>query len=310
MFSQFAPFWHRNLSQHSRQDSRKPPIAIVVVHHPAPTDHQLQDIQAAIESTDIDTHNNLRSPYVTATPPLPMLATQSPTNQPAFRGASFSSTGTCVHHPDVKLSNKITVNGRTVYQELRKVCPKCEKDPPISKMNSITSLNRSAHSGVSNGTGVTGGSASTKSRKSEGTSTSRRSESRGKPSPQSFSARSSTPGRGRSSQERRPSNQTTESRPESRARSSSRSRAGSRPRGRSDEEESKGTTRSKSKDRRRAPSRGPRKEYETPFDSKGRCHYHVHVQLAKKKMMGGWNVSCSLQLCTTELMFNACSCTD
>ena len=43
--------------------------------------------------------------------------------------------------------------------------------------------------------------------------------------------------------------------------------------------------RSKSRDRR------PRRhEYDTPFDDKGRCHYHKNVQLASKKFNGGWKV--------------------
>jgi hypothetical protein len=32
----------------------------------------------------------------------------------------------------------------------------------------------------------------------------------------------------------------------------------------------------------------PRKEYDTPFDEKGRCHHHKSIQLATKKMGGGW----------------------
>ena len=31
-------------------------------------------------------------------------------------------------------------------------------------------------------------------------------------------------------------------------------------------------------------------EYDTPFDAKGRCHYHKNVQLASRKMTGGWKV--------------------
>jgi hypothetical protein len=33
-----------------------------------------------------------------------------------------------------------------------------------------------------------------------------------------------------------------------------------------------------------------RRVYDTPFDEKGRCHYHRNVQLAAKKMTGGWKV--------------------
>ena len=31
-------------------------------------------------------------------------------------------------------------------------------------------------------------------------------------------------------------------------------------------------------------------QYDTPFDDKGRCHYHKNVQLASKKISGGWKV--------------------
>ncbi|KAL7477737.1 hypothetical protein ACHAW6_003532 [Cyclotella cf. meneghiniana] len=33
-----------------------------------------------------------------------------------------------------------------------------------------------------------------------------------------------------------------------------------------------------------------RKEYSTPFDDKGRCHRHKGVQMATKKMSGGWKI--------------------
>ncbi|KAL7555150.1 hypothetical protein ACHAWF_018795 [Thalassiosira exigua] len=45
--------------------------------------------------------------------------------------------------------------------------------------------------------------------------------------------------------------------------------------------------------RRRDKSRGrdkPRRAYDTPFDDKGRCHHHKNVQLASKKLGGGWKV--------------------
>jgi len=51
-----------------------------------------------------------------------------------------------------------------------------------------------------------------------------------------------------------------------------------------------GESRGSSRARSRARDAKPRREYDTPFDGKGRCHYHVHVQLASKKMTGGWKV--------------------
>ncbi len=48
----------------------------------------------------------------------------------------------------------------------------------------------------------------------------------------------------------------------------------------------KSSTRSRSRsiERKRKPV------FSTPFDEKGRCHYHKNVQLAGKKMTGGWKV--------------------
>ena len=48
-----------------------------------------------------------------------------------------------------------------------------------------------------------------------------------------------------------------------------------------------GGDRSKSRDTRDVERKArPRREYDTPFDDKGRCHYHKNVQLAAKKMTG------------------------
>lgn len=46
----------------------------------------------------------------------------------------------------------------------------------------------------------------------------------------------------------------------------------------------------RSKSRTRSKEPRVRREYHTPFDDKGRCHYHINMQLATKKMLGGWNV--------------------
>ena len=151
-------------------------------------------------------------------------------------------------------------------------------------MNSVGSLNKSARSNFSNNTGAS-------SRRSDGGSY----REGGKPS------RSGTPGR-----ERRPSNHEGGQRSSSRSRPRQRSR--SRPRGREEEEP---RDRARSKSRGRAPSVGrnggrsvikrrSKKEYDSPFDSKGRCHYHAQVQLAKKKLMGGWNVRLSLCNCKSS----------
>lgn len=74
------------------------------------------------------------------------------------------------------------------------------------------------------------------------------------------------------------------------SRSLSRSRSMSRERGNNGQPlERKNSTRSRSKSRDRS-GNSRRPEQSTPFDSKGRCHYHKNVTLAAKKMRGGWKV--------------------
>ncbi|KAL7552820.1 hypothetical protein ACHAWF_016064 [Thalassiosira exigua] len=72
---------------------------------------------------------------------------------------------------------------------------------------------------------------------------------------------------------------------------SSRSRSKSRDPSRGRDGEARGGAAGGGAPRSASRSRKPRKEYDTPFDSKGRCHYHKNVQLAAKKQFGGgWKV--------------------
>ncbi|KAL7531036.1 hypothetical protein ACHAXR_005997 [Thalassiosira sp. AJA248-18] len=66
----------------------------------------------------------------------------------------------------------------------------------------------------------------------------------------------------------------------------------SRSRSKSGEPSSSGNNGRRSSSRARSKSRSSsRREYNTPFDSKGRCHHHRNVQLAAKKQFGGgWKV--------------------
>ena len=64
-----------------------------------------------------------------------------------------------------------------------------------------------------------------------------------------------------------------------------------RPKSTTRDDRSKSRTRDdRSKSRTRDVKPRARREYDTPFDDKGRCHYHVNMQLAAKKMTGGWKV--------------------
>ena len=46
----------------------------------------------------------------------------------------------------------------------------------------------------------------------------------------------------------------------------------------------------KTRARSRSRARKEKVQYDTPFDEKGRCHYHKNVQLASTRMSGGWKV--------------------
>ena len=72
---------------------------------------------------------------------------------------------------------------------------------------------------------------------------------------------------------------------------STNTRSVSRPSRARDDDRSRSRTRIGSRSKSRDPKpRAPRREYDTPFDDRGRCHYHKNVQLAAKKMTGGWKV--------------------
>mmetsp|Transcript_13855 Transcript_13855/g.30177 ORF Transcript_13855/g.30177 Transcript_13855/m.30177 type:complete len:501 (-) Transcript_13855:129-1631(-) len=78
----------------------------------------------------------------------------------------------------------------------------------------------------------------------------------------------------------------------SRSRSKSRERgsSGSEQRGRDNEKQLNRSSSARSASKSRERSTKSRREYDTPFDGKGRCHHHKNVQLAAKKMTGGWKM--------------------
>lgn len=119
-------------------------------------------------------------------------------HRPAFDGASFDKEGYCLNHDTCQIVNPVKIDGRLAYEEIRRNCPKCISDKNKSKR----------------GTSLGGGKV----------------------------------------------------------------RGGRHLHG-------------SSKERSSSSSR-PRKEYEYdgPFDEKGRCHHHKNVQIAAKKMSGGWKI--------------------
>lgn len=59
-------------------------------------------------------------------------------NRPAFDGASFDKKGFCINHPTCQLTNPTKIDGRLAYEELKRCCPSCVSDKNKSKR--VTSL--------------------------------------------------------------------------------------------------------------------------------------------------------------------------
>ena len=234
------------------------------------------------------------------------------TTTPAFDGANFDTGGGCLRHPEIKLTQKTVVDGgkTVVYRELMSRCPKCTPGPGGApgaprhhrKSSSSSSYTTKAQTSTNNDAnafaprdspgcgGSPGGRHAGGSRQQQPSSSSSSSSS-------SAASNNNSPGS-------RASNKSYVSRHSSGLSSSSRVRSKSPAapsvRG-DDDDESRSQTgqqqqqhRRRSKSPARARSRSatikPRKVYDTPFDAKGRCHHHPNLQLAKKKLTGGWKV--------------------
>ena len=234
------------------------------------------------------------------------------TTTPAFDGANFDTGGGCLRHPEIKLTQKTVVDGgkTVVYRELMSRCPKCTPGPGGApgaprhhrKSSSSSSYTTKAQTSTNNDDnavaprdspgcgGSPGGRHAGGSRQQQPSSSSSSSSS-------SAASNNNSPGS-------RAGDKSYVSRHSSGLSSSSRVRSKSPAapsvRG-DDDDESRSQTgqqqqqhRRRSKSPARARSRSatikPRKVYDTPFDAKGRCHHHPNLQLAKKKLTGGWKV--------------------
>ena len=207
---------------------------------------------------------------------------------PAFDGANFDTGGGCLRHPEIKLTQKTVVDGgkTVVYRELMSRCPKCTPGAPAPhhrKSSSSSSSHTKSEAYVprdSPGRGVppggrhAGGNKSYVSRHSSGLSDRARSKS---PAP---SERGNDNG-------------------------------GARSRPRTGQQQHRRRSKSPARARSRSATIKPRKVYDTPFDAKGRCHHHPNLQLAKKKLTGGWKVRrCVLFLSAFRLiLWNCIVCT-
>ena len=232
--------------------------------------------------------------------------------QAAFPGANFDSTGSCLHHPEVKLTQKTTSTidgGKVVYKELRRRCPKCQHNSSASSININNDNSSSTSLEIKRVMSI-------QSTQSHG-STAQRSQSskRDKPRRRRSSGSSNMyPSSPNPSVGTKSSVGTTSVGTKSSVGTSSHSRARSKSPSSRDGARSR-SRRPRSRSRAKSPhqhddntsssriSSKSRKDHDTPFDAKGRCHHHPHMQLAKKKLTGGWKVCYNIGVVCLKYMY-------
>ncbi|KAL3810908.1 hypothetical protein ACHAXA_008758 [Cyclostephanos tholiformis] len=221
------------------------------------------------------------------------------TTTPAFEGANFDDTGGCLRHPDVRLMLKVTAGGggAVVYKELMRRCPKCAAPGPTTQVappqsprspstsspytKTSTQTTTGAATGIRHSPGAGGGV-------NDGHRTGRGGPNATASLSGQSRARSKSPAiRGVGSPVGRDKNDDDDDDDNDDARSKSSN--GSRWR-RLNAGGGRDASMSMSPARSRSATRRPRRVYDTPFDVKGRCHHHPNMQLAKKKLTGGWKV--------------------
>ncbi|KAL7508246.1 hypothetical protein ACHAXN_008858 [Cyclotella atomus] len=52
-------------------------------------------------------------------------STKSMSSKPAFQGASFDKNGSCIYHPSVELAQQVKQDGKLLWKEIKMNCPKC-----------------------------------------------------------------------------------------------------------------------------------------------------------------------------------------
>jgi len=204
----------------------------------------------------------------------PPSSTSSKATKPAFPKGKFNKSGYYIKHHDIQLATpKKDENNQLIYEELKPSCPSCLKGSHINKKSTSLGGGKVCTGRVHGYDQSRSRSKSREQQRSTSTSgeqrTSGRSQSRGrdKSLTRSQSTRSQSIGRSKS-RERRKYNRTDTS--------------------------NTGSAKQLHK---------KKYEYDTPFDTKGRCHYHKNVQLASRKMTGGWKV---LQAACPKCMEEKC----
>lgn len=220
---------------------------------------------------------------------------------PAFAGANFDGNGGCLRHPDVRLTQKMfTDDGKVVYKELMRRCPKCNTKQQQEKAqpDSSSYATKSQHQQGSVGNRSNSRSSSFRRGNSKSTidvTTPTTSES----SNDNPLARSSSRSRSRARSKSRERDTTHQPKSPPQARSVSKPRqsvwgqvpsqrdSNIRPKKGGSGEGGSITSRENSSSNNHIT---PKKVFDSPFDPKGRCHYHPSISLAKKKLTGGWKV--------------------
>lgn len=223
---------------------------------------------------------------------------------PAFAGANFDGNGGCLRHPDVRLTQKMfTDDGKVVYKELMRRCPKCntkQQQPQQEKAqpDSSSYATKSQHQQGSVGNRSNSRSSSFRRGNSKSTidvTTPTTSES----SNDNPLARSSSRSRSRARSKSRERDTTLQPKSPPQTRSVSKPRQsvwGQVPSQRDNSIRPKkggsgGGGSITSRDNNSSSNYiMPKKVFDSPFDPKGRCHYHPNISLAKKKLTGGWKV--------------------
>ncbi len=229
--------------------------------------------------------------------PNPAIATaMGVMTSPAFDGANFDGNGGCLRHPDVRLMQKMfTDEGKVVYKELMRRCPKCsiKQQQLLLQQQEKMAVNAASNSRSNN-------------YRRETSMASECASSNDNPL-----IRSSSRSRSRArSKSRERDTATPKSPPQSRSASKPRqSMWGQVPSQRDNiiiiskkGGEGSITTRDSSSHN----NTSTKKVFDSPFDPKGRCHYHPNISLAKKKLTGGWKVGTFMSSLLCRILQHNC----
>ena len=210
---------------------------------------------------------------------------------PAFDGANFDGNGGCLRHPDVRLMQKMfTDEGKVVYKELMRRCPKCSIKQQQQENTAVTAASNSRSNNYRRETSMA--SECTSSNDNPLIRSSSRSRSRAR------------------SKSRERDTATPKSPPQSRSASKPRQSVWGQVPSQRDNNiiiSKKGGEGSITiRDSSSHNNTSTKKVFDSPFDPKGRCHYHPNISLAKKKLTGGWKVGTFMSSLLCRILQHNC----